>query len=242
MIDLYYAPTPNGWKISIMLEECEMEYKVIPVNLGKGDQFKHEFLKISPNNRMPVIVDHNNIINGEPLSIFESGAILMYLAEKQGQFFPQQSPEREKVLEWLFWQIGGLGPMAGQVSHFVNYAPNFPGDHSYSEKRYKNEYDRLLGVMNLVLEKREFLAGDYSIADMASFPWITAYKRYEVDLDSFTHVRRWFYSIKSRPAVRKGIEVGKESRNFGKGITKEGLKTMFSQDSKSIAEMAKDKE
>ena len=191
---------------------------------------------------MPVIVDHNNIINGEPLSIFESGAILMYLAEKQGQFFPQQSPEREKVLEWLFWQIGGLGPMAGQVSHFVNYAPNFPGDHSYSEKRYKNEYDRLLGVMNLVLEKREFLAGDYSIADMASFPWITAYKRYEVDLDSFTHVRRWFDSIKSRPAVRKGIEVGKESRNFGKGITKEGLKTMFSQDSKSIAEMAKEKE
>ena len=219
-----------------------MEYKVIPVNLGKGDQFKPEFLKISPNNRMPVIVDHNNIINGEPLSIFESGAILMYLAEKQGQFFPQKSPEREKVLEWLFWQIGGLGPMAGQVSHFVNYAPNFPGDHSYSEKRYKNEYDRLLGVMNLVLEKREFLAGDYSIADMASFPWITAYKRYEVDLDSFTHVRRWFDSIKSRPAVRKGIEVGKESRNFGKGITKEGLKTMFSQDSKSIAEMAKDKE
>ena len=242
MIDLYYAPTRNRWKISIMLEECEMEYKVIPVNLGKGDQFKPEFLKISPNNRMPVIVDHNNIINGEPLSIFESGAILMYLAEKQGQFFPQQSPEREKVLEWLFWQIGGLGPMAGQVSHFVNYAPNFPGDHSYSEKRYKNEYDRLLGVMNLVLEKREFLAGDYSIADMASFPWITAYKRYEVDLDSFTHVRRWFDSIKSRPAVRKGIEVGKESRNFGKGITKEGLKTMFSQDSKSIAEMAKDKE
>ena len=241
MIDLYYAPTPNGWKISIMLEECDMEYKVIPVNLGKGDQFKPEFLKISPNNRMPVIVDHNNIINGEPLSIFESGAILMYLAEKQGQFFPQQSPEREKVLEWLFWQIGGLGPMAGQVSHFVNYAPNFPGDHSYSEKRYKNEYDRLLGVMNLVLEKREFLAGDYSIADMASFPWITAYKRYEVDLDSFTHVRRWFDSIKSRPAVRKGIEVGKESRNFGKGITKEGLKTMFSQDSKSIAEMEKKK-
>ena len=242
MIDLYYAPTPNGWKISIMLEECEMEYKVIPVNLGKGDQFKPEFLKISPNNRMPVIVDHNNIINGEPLSIFESGAILMYLAEKQGQFFPQQSPEKEKVLEWLFWQIGGLGPMAGQVSHFVNYAPNFPGDHSYSEKKNKNEYDRLLGVMNLVLEKREFLAGDYSIADMASFPWITAYKRYKVDLDSFTHVRRWFDSIKSRPAVRKGIEVGKESRNFGKGITKEGLKTMFSQDSKSIAEMAKDKE
>ena len=241
MIDLYYAPTPNGWKISIMLEEAGMEYKVIPVNLGAGDQFKPEFLKISPNNRMPVIVDSDGP-EGEEISIFESGAILMYLGEKSKMFFPQAPRERVKVLEWLFWQIGGLGPMAGQVSHFVNYAPNFPGDHSYSEKRYKNEYDRLLGVMNLVLEKREFLAGDYSIADMASFPWITAYKRYEVDLDSFTHVRRWFDSIKSRPAVRKGIEVGKESRNFGKGITKEGLKTMFSQDSKSIAEMAKEKE
>jgi GST-like protein len=225
-----------------MLEECEMDYNVIPVNLGTGDQFKPEFLKISPNNRMPVIVDHDNIIDEEPLSIFESGAILMYLGEKSGKFFPTQSPEKEKVLEWLFWQVGGLGPMAGQVSHFVNYATNFPGDHSYSEKRYKNEYDRLLGVMNTVLEQREFLAGDYSIADMASFPWITAYKRYEVDLDLFVNVRRWFDSIKSRPAVRKGIDVGKENRSFGKGITKEGLKTMFSQDSKSIAEMAKEKE
>ena len=242
MIDLYYAPTPNGWKISIMLEECELDYNVIPVNLGKGDQFKPEFLKISPNNRMPVIVDHDNSFEGEALSIFESGAILMYLGEKTGMFFPQESPKKERVLEWLFWQIGGLGPMAGQVSHFVNYAPNFPGDHSYSEKRYKNEYDRLLGVMNNVLDQREYLAGDYSIADMASFPWITAYKRYEVDLDSFENVRRWFDDIKSRPAVRKGIEVGKESRSFGKGITKEGLKTMFSQDSKSIAKMAKDKE
>jgi GST-like protein len=225
-----------------MLEECEIDYNVIPVNLGTGDQFKPEFLKISPNNRMPVIVDHDNIIDEEPLSIFESGAILMYLGEKTGKFFPTQSPEKEKVLEWLFWQVGGLGPMAGQVSHFVNYATNFPGDHSYSEKRYKNEYDRLLGVMNTVLEQREYLAGDYSIADMASFPWITAYKRYEVDLDLFVNVRRWFDSIKSRPAVRKGIDVGKENRSFGKGITKEGLKTMFSQDSKSIAEMAKEKE
>ena len=128
--------------------------------------------------------------------------------------------------------------MAGQVSHFVNYAPNFPGDHSYSEKRYKNEYDRLLGVMDSVLEKREFLAGDYSIADMASFPWVTAYKRYEVDLDSFKNVRRWFDVIKSKPAVRKGMDIGKENRNFGKGISKESLKTMFGQDSKSIKEEA----
>jgi len=240
MIDLYYAPTPNGWKISIMLEEAGMEYKVIPVNLGAGDQFKPEFLKISPNNRMPVIVDSEGP-GGEEISVFESGAILMYLGEKSGKFFPQSDKERIKVLEWLFWQIGGLGPMAGQVSHFVNYAPNFPGDHSYSEKRYKNEYDRLLGVMNMVLEERDFLAGEYSIADMASFPWVTAYKRYEVDLDSFKNVRRWFDEIKSRPAVRKGMDVGKENRNFGKGISKESLKTMFGQDSKSIKEEAEKK-
>ena len=240
MIDLYYAPTPNGWKISIMLEEAEIEYNVIPVNLGAGDQFKPEFLKISPNNRMPVIVDHDGP-QGEEVSVFESGAILMYLGEKSGKFFPQSDKERIRVLEWLFWQIGGLGPMAGQVSHFVNYAPNFPGDHSYSEKRYKNEYDRLLGVMDMVLEERDYLAGDYSIADMASFPWITAYKRYEVNLDTFKNVRRWFDEIKSRPAVRKGMDVGKENRNFGKGITKESLKTMFGQDSKSIKEEAKKK-
>ena len=166
----------------------------------------------------------------------------MYLAEKTGKFFPQTSPEKERVMEWLFWQVGGLGPMAGQGSHFVNYAPNFPGDHSYSEKRYKDEYDRLLGVMNRVLDERDYLAGDYSIADMASFPWVTAYKRYEVDLDLFSNVRRWFDDIKSRPAVRKGIEVGKEVRNFGKGISKESLKTMFGQDAKSISEMAKAKE
>ena len=240
MIDLYYAPTPNGWKISIMLEEAGMEYKVIPVNLGAGDQFKPEFLKISPNNRMPVIVDSEGP-GGEEISVFESGAILMYLGEKSGKFFPQSDKERIRVLEWLFWQIGGLGPMAGQVSHFVNYAPNFPGDHTYSEKRYKNEYDRLLGVMNMVLEERDFLAGEYSIADMACFPWVTAYKRYEVDLDSFKNVRRWFDEIKSRPAVRKGMDVGKENRNFGKGISKESLKTMFGQDSKTIKEEAEKK-
>ena len=237
MIDLYYAPTPNGWKITIMLEECSMPYKVIPVNLGKGDQFKPDFLKISPNNRMPVIVDSSL---SDPISVFEPGAILMYLAEKSGRFFGEDERERVRVLEWLFWQIGGLGPMAGQVSHFVNYAPNFPGDHSYSEKRYKNEYDRLLGVMNNVLESREYLAGNYSIADMASFPWVTAYKRYEVDLDSFSNVRRWFDDIKNRPAVRRGIDVGKEARSFGKKQTKESLDMMFNQTSSSIKKSAKE--
>ena len=240
MIDLYYAPTPNGWKITIMLEECSIPYKIIPVNLGKGDQFKPEFLAISPNNRMPVIVDYEGP-DGEEISVFESGAILLYLGEKTGKFLPTQAADRIKVLEWLFWQIGGLGPMAGQVSHFVNYAPNFPGDHSYSEKRYKNEYDRLLGVMNNILTQREYLAGEYSIADMASFPWVTAYKRYEVDLNKFKEVRRWFDALKNRPAVRKGMDVGKDVRNFGQKPTKESLKMMFQQDSNSIAKAAAEK-
>jgi len=240
MIDLYYAPTPNGWKITIMLEECSLPYRIIPVNLGKGDQFKPEFLAISPNNRMPVIVDDDGP-KGEKISVFESGAILLYLGEKTGKFLPSLQIDRIKVLEWLFWQVGGLGPMAGQVSHFVNYAPNFPGDHSYSEKRYKNEYDRLLGVMDNILSKREYLAGDYSVADMASFPWVTAYKRYEVDLNKFKEVRRWFDTMKNRPAVRKGMDVGKDERTFSQKPTKESLKMMFQQDSDSIAKAAKQK-
>ena len=240
MINLYYAPTPNGWKITIMLEECKLPYNIIPVNLGKGDQFKPDFLAISPNNRMPALTDSEGP-EGEEISIFESGAILMYLGDKCGQFFPEDSIKRINVLEWLFWQVGGLGPMAGQVSHFVNYAPNFPGDHSYSEQRYKNEYDRLLGVMNNVLSEREFLAGQYSIADMASFPWVTAYKRYEVDLNKFENVRRWFDELKKRPAVRAGMDVGKESRSFGQKQNKESLKMMFQQNSEFIKNMAKEK-
>ena len=240
MIDLYYAPTPNGWKITIMLEECSLPYRIIPVNLGKGDQFKPEFLAISPNNRMPVIVDDDGP-KGEKISVFESGAILLYLGEKTGKFLPSHQIDRIKVLEWLFWQVGGLGPMAGQVSHFVNYAPNFPGDHSYSEKRYKNEYDRLLGVMDNILSEREYLAGDYSVADMASFPWVTAYKRYEVDLNKFKEVRRWFDTMKNRPAVRKGMDVGKDERTFAQKPTKESLKMMFQQDSNSIAKAAEEK-
>ena len=240
MIDLYYAPTPNGWKITIMLEEVSIPYKIIPINLGKGDQFKPDFLEISPNNRMPAIID-NDGPSGKKTTVFESGAILLYLSEKTGKFCPQDSLERIKVLEWLFWQVGGLGPMAGQVSHFINYAPNFPGDHTYSEERYKKEYDRLLGVMNNILSERNYLAGDYSIADMASFPWVTAYKRYQVDLDRFSNVRRWFDDLKSRPAVRKGMDVGKDERNFGKKPSKESLKMMFQQDSQSIEKISEEK-
>ena len=240
MIDLYYAPTPNGWKITIMLEEASIPYRIIPVNLSQGDQFKPAFLSISPNNRMPAIIDHDGP-SGEKVTVFESGAILLYLSEKSGKFCPKDPVKRIRVLEWLFWQIGGLGPMAGQVSHFVNYAPNFPGDHSYSEKRYKNEYDRLLGVMNNILSERNYLAGDYSIADMASFPWVTAYKRYEIDLNKFNNVRRWFDDLKNRPAVRKGMDVGKDKRNFGSKQTKESLKMMFQQDSESIKKVTEEK-
>ena len=240
MIDLYYAPTPNGWKISIMLEECSTPYNVIPVNLGKGDQFKPEFLAISPNNRMPVIVDHEGPDGGQ-VSVFESGAILMYLSEKTGKFFPQTPREKFRVLEWIFWQVGGLGPMAGQVSHFVNYAPNFPGDHSYATERYKNEYDRLLGVMDTVLKNREYLAGDYSIADMAAFPWVLMYKRFDVNLDTFDNLRRWFDAIKNRPAVRKGIDLGKELRNPNANQSKESLKMMFGQTADSIKRAAEAK-
>ena len=241
MIDLYYAPTPNGWKITIMLEECKLPYKIIPMNLGKGDQFEPQFLEISPNNRMPAIIDYQGL-KGEKVSVFESGAILIYLAEKSGKFLSKEPLQRIKVLEWLFWQVGGLGPMAGQVSHFINYAPNFPGDHSYSENRYKNEYDRLLGVMNNILDQKEYLAGEYSIADMASFPWITAYKRYEVDLDKFKNVRRWFDDLKNRSAVRKGMDVGKLDRNFGEKPTEESLKMMFQQNSETITTASKKKE
>lgn len=241
MIDLYYAPTPNGWKITIMLEECKLPYKIIPMNLGKGDQFEPHFLEISPNNRMPAIIDYQGL-KGEKVSVFESGAILIYLAEKSGKFLSKEPLQRIKVLEWLFWQVGGLGPMAGQVSHFINYAPNFPGDHSYSENRYKNEYDRLLGVMNNILDQKDYLAGEYSIADMASFPWITAYKRYEVDLDKFKNVRRWFDDLKNRSAVRKGMDVGKLDRNFGQKPTEESLKMMFQQNSETITTASKKKE
>ena len=233
MIELHYAPTPNGWKITIMLEEIELPYKIIPINLGAGDQFKPEFLAISPNNRMPAIIDYDGP-QGVKVSVFESGAILMYLAEKSGKFLSKNSIKRIKVLEWLFWQVGGLGPMACQVSHFVNYAPNFPGDHSYATKRYMNEYDRLLGVMNTILEEREYLAGDYSIADMASFPWVLIYKRFGINLDSFENVRRWFDTIKERPAVRKGIDVGKDWMKPNTKPTKESLKMMFGQPSESI--------
>ena len=204
MLELYYWPTPNGHKISIMLEECDLEYDVKRVNIGAGDQFDPAFLAISPNNRMPAIVDTDTGI-----SVFEGGAILIYLAEKAGLFLPAEPSSRMEVLQWLFWQAGGLGPMAGQLSHFVNYAR---GDHEYAQTRYAREYDRLLAVMEVRLRDREFLAGAYSIADIASFPWVMPYRRLGNDLDNFPNLRRWFDAIKARPAVRRGADLGKDWR------------------------------
>lgn len=230
MIDLYYWPTPNGRKISIMLEECELEYTLVPVNIGQGDQFAPEFLKVSPNNRIPAIVDHETGI-----SVFEGGAILIYLAEKSDNFLPRNDKDRSEVLQWLFWQAGGLGPMAGQLSHFVNYAKD---PVPYAHARYANEYDRLLAVMEVRLRDREYLAGDYSIADIAAFPWVMPYKRFGVDLDRFEQLRRWFDSIKARPAVRRGIDVGKDLR---RDETRSGKahSVMFGQDSETVLNAAK---
>jgi len=208
MIDFYYWPTPNGWKVAIMLEECALEYRMIPINIGRGDQFKPEFLAISPNNRMPAIVDHDNT-EERPLPIFESGAILIHLAERTGRFMPQSGRARKECLEWLFWQVGNLGPMAGQLSHFVNYAQ---GEHPYSHKRYADEYNRCLGVLERRLSGRDYILDDYSIADMASWPWVLIAKPLGQPLDEFPKVARWRDAVKQRPAVQRGVDLGKELR------------------------------
>jgi len=205
MIDVYYWPTPNGHKITIFLEETETDYKIIPVHIGRGEQFKPDFLKISPNNRMPAIVDHAPAGGGEPVSVFESGAILLYLAEKRRQFIPADIRGRVEVLQWLFWQIGGLGPMAGQNHHFVKYAPErLP----YAMERYIKETSRLYAVLDRRLADREFVAGDYSIADMAAYPWTVAHERQQQDLDNFPNLKRWFETIRQRPAVVRAYEKG----------------------------------
>ncbi|AQT08031.1 glutathione binding-like protein [Pseudomonas protegens] len=201
MIDLYYWTTPNGHKISLFLEEAGLPYTLYPVNIGLGEQFKPEFLKIAPNNRIPAIVDHQPTDGGQPLSLFESGAILLYLAEKTGQFLPQDLRGRQEALQWLFWQMGGLGPMAGQNHHFSQFAPEkIP----YAIKRYVDETARLYGVLDRRLANRKFVAGsDYSIADMAIYPWIASYKKQSQKLEDFPHLQRWFNSIQARPATER---------------------------------------
>lgn len=216
-----------------MLEECALEYNTIPVDIGRGDQFTKEFLAISPNNRMPAIVDRDNGV-----SIFESGAILTYLGEKTGKFLPLEGAERVEVLQWLFWQVAGLGPMAGQLSHFVNYAPE---PVPYAHSRYAMEYDRLLGVMNTRLADRDYLAGDYSIADMASFPWVAGYKRLGADLDVFPRLRRWFDGLKTRPPVRRGMDLGSDWRSKSAATDEEARKVLFGQTALSVARAREDR-
>ena len=206
MIELYYWTTPNGHKLTMFLEEAGVDYRIVPVNIGTGEQFKPEFLRISPNNRIPAIIDHALVDGGDPLSMFESGAILLYLAEKTGRFLPADLRGRVEVLQWLFWQMGGLGPMAGQNHHFAHYAPEkLP----YAIDRYVNETGRLYAVMNKRLADREFLAGAYSIADMASYPWIIP-ERQGQDLAEFPHLARWRAAIAARPATQRAYARAKE--------------------------------
>lgn len=207
-IDLYYWPTPNGWKVSIMLEETETPYNLIPVDITAGDQFKPDFLAISPNNKMPAIVDPQGF-EGQPLSLFESGAILLYLADKTGQFIPKQPRDRYAVIQWLMFQMGGVGPMLGQTHHFRQYAPEkIP----YAINRYTNEATRLYRVLDKQLSQVEYVAGKYSIADIAIFPWIISHEKQGQNLADYPHLQRWFNAINQRPAVQRGLALLSEKR------------------------------
>jgi GSH-dependent disulfide-bond oxidoreductase len=224
MIDLYYWPTPNGWKITIMLEETNTPYQVVPVNIGRGDQFKPEFLAISPNNRMPAIVDGDPPGGGDKLALFESGAILLYLGEKTGSFLPKDLRARYEVVQWVMWQMGGLGPMAGQAHHFRGYAPE---QLPYAIERYTNEVSRLYRVMDKRLADRPFLAGEYSIADMACWPWVVPFERQGQKLEDFPNLKRWFEAVGARPAVQKGFAVGRDLSQ--RPMDDEAKKVLFGQ-------------
>jgi GST-like protein len=222
VIDLFFWPTGNGKKITIMLEECGLEYRIIPINIGKGDQHTPEFLAISPGNKMPAIIDHD--VEGAPISMFESGAILIYLAEKAGMLLPTTTRERFKVLQWLFWQVGGLGPMGGQAHYFLRYAKV---KNEEGMRRFRNEVARLYEVMDRQLGKEEYLAGQYSIADIAAWPWVSRHDWQEQDLNDFPNVRRWFDTIGERPAVAKGYKVGEDLVDRSKDMPDEEKKLLF---------------
>ncbi|PKP90301.1 MAG: thiol:disulfide oxidoreductase [Alphaproteobacteria bacterium HGW-Alphaproteobacteria-16] len=231
MIDLHYWPTPNGHKITMFLEEAGLPYAIHAVNIGQGEQFKPDFLKIAPNNRMPAIVDHAPTDGGEPVSVFESGAILMYLAEKTGTFLGNDLRGRVAVTEWLMWQMGGLGPMAGQNHHFNRYAPE---QIPYAKKRYIDETNRLYGVLDRQLAGRAFVAGEaYSIADMAIYPWIVPYEAQSQKLEDFPHVARWFEAVKARPATVRAYAKGEEIRPSDAPMTDEQKKILFGQTAKT---------
>jgi GSH-dependent disulfide-bond oxidoreductase len=233
MIDLYFWPTPNGHKITMFLEDAGLDYSIKPVNIGVGDQFKPDFLAFSPNNRMPAIIDQAPADGGEPITVFESGAILLYLAEKTGKFLPTDIRGRKTVTEWLFWQVGGLGPMAGQNHHFVQYAPErIP----YAMERYVKETNRLYGVMDKRLSGNAFLGGaDYSIADMASYPWVVPHERQQQNLDDFPNLKRWFQTIKARPAVIRAYEKGLAVNPTNQAtVNDESKKILFGQSADSL--------
>lgn len=224
-IELYIWPTPNAWKISIALEEMEIPYDIKYVDIGKGEQFTPEFLKISPNNRMPAIIDPNGP-DGAPISIFESGAILQYLAQKSGKFGGKDARAQVEVTEWLMWQMAGLGPMSGQASHFTNYAPKLVDDPKlieYGLNRYVSETKRLWGIMDKRLMVHEFLAGEYSIADMACLPWIKAYDFIGQNFEGFDALKAWYDKLMTRPQVQKGLEAGKEVRRDQSKLSKQEL-------------------
>lgn len=225
MIDLHFWPTPNGWKISIMLEECGLPYRLRPVDIGRGEQFAPEFLALSPNNRIPAIVDHAPAGGGAPVAVFESGAILQYLAEKSGRFCPADVRERYRVLQWVHWQIGGLGPMAGQNGHFLLYAPERV---PYAIDRYGAEIRRLYGVLDRQLAATgACIAGDYSIADMACFPWVMTHKAQQLTLDDWPHVKRWFAELRARPAVQAGLAAGKALGTPRREMDAEARRNLF---------------
>jgi GST-like protein len=230
MIDLYYWPTPNGHKVTIFLEETGLDYRIVPVDIGAGDQFKPKFLAISPNNRMPAIVDHEPSDGGGPLSVFESGAILLYLAEKAGRFLPRDLRGRTATLEWLFWQVAGLGPMAGQNHHFASYAAE---KLDYAIDRYVGETGRLYAVLDARLEGRAFVAGDYSIADMAIYPWTVGHERQRQDLNDFPNLKRWFETVRDRPAVRRAYEKGAPWASRPT-MTDDSRKVLFGQSAETI--------
>jgi len=223
MIELYYWPTPNGHKIAVFLEEAGIAYQIKPIDIGAGDQFKPEFLAFSPNNRMPAIIDHAPADGGEKISLFESGAILLYLAEKSGQFLSKDIRQRKVAMEWLFWQMGGFGPMLGQNHHFTRYASEkIP----YAIDRYQRETERLYGVLNKHLEKREFIADQYSIADMACYPWAVAHDWHHVALENYPNVMRWHDAIKARPAVVKAYALAEQYKRAAE-MTPEMKKILF---------------
>lgn len=226
MIDLYYWTTPNGHKITMFLEEAALPYRIIPVNIGKGEQFAPSFLRISPNNRMPAIVDHEPADGGTPLSVFESGAILLYLADKIGRFIPQDLRGRTETLQWLFWQVSGLGPMAGQNHHFSQYAPEkLP----YAIERYLKETSRLYSVLDKHLANRKYIADEYSIADIACHPWIAPYERQGQKMEDFPSLNRWFQLIRARPATQRAYSKAQEI-NPDTTLSAEAKKILFGQD------------